>query len=69
MLNQFDVSLPKLRQIGFFLFVQFPFHLCRTAHHERVRRNLCARRDQRTGGDERAFADARAVKNYRADAD
>src|SRR5580704_11062271 len=40
-----------------------------SAHHERCRRHFHLLRHQRSGGDYRAFTDARAVQNGRADAD
>ena len=67
MLAQFNIILPKPRQIFNFFLAQFSFDARRTSHYKRARRNFGVRRNQTSSGDERISADARAVQNNRAD--
>jgi len=69
MLAQFDIILPKTRQIFYLLVAQLSFNARRAAHYERARRNFRVRRDQASGGDKRISADSSAVQNSCADSD
>src|SRR5437868_15527536 len=48
-----DVIVPEDVQIRRFIFRQWPLHTRGRSHHERARRNLCARHKKRACGHER----------------
>src|SRR5262249_43914703 len=67
--GELDVVPRALAQVGLLIVGQRPLHPGGRAYRKHAGRDLRARRHQRAGRDQRAFADLRAVHHDRADAD